>query len=232
MQSASVFGRRYDIGKALIFAYSEDDGGTFGVWDGATDMFANMAQVPTGTESPLEETSNAEYSDLTIEDTGPAIHKRYLSGESPTLSLRAYATDAGLTFFSPTGTASSGFSRRPLTKNYTIWVVPEQLFATYDANGKPDYTAEITYVGGVFLKDGEALTTEEQELANLSRIYWKVQADRLSAPYNSENGGSAVADVTLQVLQDFTKPEGCQLVLAVSELDDFEYDLDIEGTGS
>lgn len=228
MQSASVFSRRYDIGKALIFAYSEDAGATYGVWDGSTNLFDNMVQVPTGTESPLEETSNAEYSDLTIEDTGPAIHKRYLSGESPTLSFSAYATPAGLSFFSPTGTASSGFSRRPLTKNYTLWVVPEQLFATYDANGKPDYTAVITFSGGVFLKDSVALTTEEQRLADLSRLYWQVQADRLSAPFNSEDGGKALADVTLQVLQDFSKPEGCQLVLALSELDDFEYELNLE----
>lgn len=231
MQTASVFGRRYDIGTGYIFAYSEDDGATFGTWDGSSDLFANLFPVPTATESPLEETSNAEYSDLTIEATGPGIHKRYLSGESPTLSFRAYATDEGLKFFSPTGTASAGFSRRPKTKEYTIWIVPEQLFATYNANGKPDYTSDITYVGGEFLKDGEPLTTEDQELVDLSRIYWKVQADRMSAPFNSADGGSAVTDVTLQVLQDFNKPDGCQLVLAVSEIADFP-ELDLEGTGS
>jgi hypothetical protein len=231
MQIADVTGRRYDIGKALIFAYTEDDGVSFKTWDGSGNFFENLRQK-AGTESPVSESPNSEYSDLVIEDTGPAIHKRYMTGESPTLTLNVYATDEAITFFSPTGTASAGFTRRPLVKEYSLWVVPEQLFATYNPNGKPDFTADITFTGGVFLKDGDPLTVDEQELADVSRIYWRVHSERLVPPFDSADGGNARAEVTLQVMQDFTKPDGCQLYLSLSEMDDYEYELDFEGAGS
>jgi hypothetical protein len=213
---------RYDIGRAAIF-YAP-------TWDGSSDLFAAME--PFGyTEGPLEIEANEEYSDLTLEVTGPAILKRYLSGESPSFELGVFPTPEVMARFSPTGRASAGTMRRNLVQTHTLWIGAEELFLADDGTGRK-VQVPFTYSGGVFLKDGEALTVEEQELADMSILMWKVQVGRIAPRYAHEDGGKSLRTVPFQVLQDLTKPDGCQLYLVMSEMDDYEYDLDLEGAGS
>ena len=220
MDLTSLTAQRFDIGKAAIFAYSEDAGVTYKEWDPAADLFPAMYHIGT-TEGPVEIAANDEYSTLTIEDTGPAILKRYLSGENPSFEMGVFPNPDNMQAFSPTGTASAGFQRRPMVKTQTLWIVPEQLFIDY-TNGVPSEVA-VTFdsTTTVFLKDASALTVAEQELADMSILIWKAQFGRLTPRYSPEDGGKSLKNVPVTVLQDFDKPNGAQLYLALSELADF-----------
>jgi hypothetical protein len=222
MELKNISEERFDIGRAAILRAPH--------WDGSSDLFAAMEHIGT-TEGPVEIEPNEEYSDLTIEVTGPAILKRYLSGESPSFDLGVFPDPEKMALFSPTGTASSGVTRRRLVTSHTLWVVAEELFLADDGTGK-FVEVPITFAGGVFLKDGAALTTAEQELVDMSILVWKAQFGRMAPRYAHEDGGKSLRTVSVQVLQDLDKPEGCQLILALAELDDYEYDLDLEGAGS
>lgn len=222
MELKNISEERFDIGRAAILRAP--------AWDGSTDLFDAMEHIGT-TEGPVEIEPNEEYSDLTIEVTGPAILKRYLSGESPSFDLGIFPDPEKLALFSPTGTGSAGVTRRRLVAAHTLWLVAEELFLADDGTGR-FVEVPVTYAGGVFLKDGSALTAAEQELVDMSIIIWKAQFGRATPRYAHEDGGKSLRTVPVQVLQDLTKPQGCQLYLLLSELEDYEYDIDLEGSGS
>jgi hypothetical protein len=233
MQARSMGSQKYDIGKALVFAYSEDSGGDwatavangFGVWNTSKNLFSDLVHLGT-TEGPVEYEANETFSDLTIEDTGPAIHESYLEGENVTFDLGLFPVPELIKALSPTGTASAGFELRPLANRMTMWIVPQRLFIVYTANVPSK--VPVTFSGGVFLKDGEALDTEAQRMLDSSRLFWKVRPGRLSERLSSEDGGKSLVTTTMTGMQDFDKPNGCQIYLHLSEIDDYEYELDFE----
>ena len=233
MELRALSAQKYDIGKCVVFAYSEDSAGDaaaaeaagYGEWNTAKNLFDDLVHIGT-TEGAVEIAANEEFSDLTIEDTGPAILKSYLSGESPSFELGLFPNPAQMKAFSPTGTASAGYQRRPLASTKTLWIVPEQLFLEYTANVPAEVA--VTFAAGVFLKNAGALSTEDQRLVDSSILIWKARFGRLTPKFAHEDGGKSLTSVPVTVLQDFAKPNGCQLYLSLSELDDYEYTLDLE----
>lgn len=229
MELKDISTERFDIGRAAIFSHGEVDEygvATYSVWDGTTDLFANMVHIGT-TEGEINIEANEEYSDLTIEVTGPAILKRCLAGESPSFEVGLFPDPDKMRAFSPTGTASSGTSRRRIATRHTLWIVPEELFLADDGTGK-FVEVPVTYVGGEWLKDGAALTAAEQELLEMSSLIWQAQFGRLTARYNHDEGGKSLKTLPVQVLQDLTQPEGCQLILVMAEADEFAVDFEPE----
>lgn len=234
--------QRHDIGRYIAYAYTDDDGVTWSEWDGTTDLFAtttdgddttfdNLEHLGT-TEGELSIDHGEEYSQLKLEQTGPAVHEEYLEGEDHTFTLGVFPTPEGLKKLSPTGTGSTGFARRPKTKRQTLIIVPEQLVFDYDASGHP-VEQVLTYEAGDFLKAGSALTDAEQELADMILIYWKVRFGRLSPVFRNEDGGKSIMDsLPVQAHQDTSKPSGCQIRLVMGELEDFSDDIDLEPEGS
>lgn len=229
MELINIATERFDIGRAAIFSHGEvDEYGdvTYSEWDGTTDLFDNDNMIHIGTtEGEVDIAANEEYSDLTIEVTGPAILKRCLAGESPSFEVGMYPDPDKMRAFSPTGTASSGTSRRRLVKVHTLWIVPEELFLADDGTGK-FVEVPVTYTGGVWLKNGLPLTAAEQELVDMSSLIWKAQFGRLTPRYNHDEGGKSLKTLPVQVLQDTTKPEGCQLILVMAEADEFAVDFE------
>ena len=233
MDLRSLSAQKYDIGKAAVLAYSEDSAGDaataeaagYGEWNTAKNLFVDLVHIGT-TEGPVEIAANEVFSDLTIEDTGPAVLKSYLSGESPSFELGLFPNPAAMKAFSPTGTASAGFELRPLVNTITLLIVPAELFNEY-TNNVPARVA-VTYTGGSFLKDGGALTTEEQRLLDSGLLIWKARFGRLTPRFAHEDGGKSLRNVPVTVMQDFEKPNGCQLYLHLSEIDDYDYELDFE----
>jgi len=231
MELRNIATERFDIGRAAIFSYGlVDEYGDvlYKPWDGLTDLFANMVHIGT-TEGEVNIEANEEYSDLTIEVTGPAILKRCLAGESPSFDVGLFPDPDKMRAFSPTGTASSGTSRRRLVRAHTLWIVPEELFLADDGTGR-FVEVPVTYASGVFLKDGNALTAAEQELVDMSSVIWKAQFGRLTPRYNHDEGGKSLKTLPVQVLQDLTQPEGCQLILVMAEADEFGVDFEPEGS--
>ena len=224
---------RFDIGRAAIFRYAPEYAGTgqttAGAWDGTTDLFAEMEHIGT-TEGPVDIGANPEYSELSIEVTGPAALKRYLSGERPEFEIGVFPNPANMGVFTPTGRGSAGQKRRRLVREHTLWVVPEELFLETDAAGNMTEVA-VTYAGGSFLKDGNALSVAEQELVDMSILIWRADFSRLTPLYQHDDGGKSLKNVTVTVQQDLQKPDGCQLYLVMSELADFPT-LDLAGSES
>jgi hypothetical protein len=218
---------RFDIGRAAIFRFNPEGGAGLaadGSWDGTADLFAGMEHIGT-TEGEIDLESNPEFSDLTIELTGPAILKRYLNGEAPSFEIGMYPDPDKMQVFSPSGMASAGTKRRRLVRAHTLWVAPEQLFLDADQN-----EVAITFVGGEFLKAGEPLTAAELELVDMSIVIWKAQFGRLTPRYQHDEGGKSLKTVEVNVLQDMTKPDHAQLYMVLSEMDEFE--IDFEGAAS
>lgn len=222
---------RFDIGRAAILRFAPEGGAgqrTTGEWDGTVPLFDAMEHIGT-TEGPVDIEANAEFSDLTIEVTGPAILKSYLSGEAPTFEIGVFPDPEKMRVFSPTGTASAGVMRRQPARLSTLWLVAEELFLAPDENGRI-VEVPVTYVGGEFLKDGDPLTQEEQDLVDMSLVIWKVRMGRATPRFAHEDGGKSLRSVPMAVLQDFDRPNGAQLWLAGAEIEEFE--VDFAGSGS
>lgn len=226
MELTSLATQRYDIGRAAVFVYGHvsNDVLTPAVWDGSDALFANLHHLGN-TEGEVVFEANPENSDLTIEATGPAILKRYLSGESPEFELGVYPNPENMRIFSPTGFASAGVMRRRRVREQTIVVIPEELFVGTDENGNP-VEVPLTYVGGEFLKDGDPLTNDEQDLADMITIGWKATFGRATPAYRHEDGGKSLRTVPVAMLQDFDKPNGAQLWLVMFESEIFDVNLE------
>lgn len=211
MQPVALNSQKYDIGRCVVF-YADP------YWTGTTNLFASggpLTHLGT-TEGEVAIAPNPAYSNLTIEPTGPAILKRYITGTAPTFTLGLFPDLDKMAAVSPTGIVSMGFERQRLAKALTLWIAPEELFLKPDAAGNP-LPVSVVLTAGVWLKDGIALTTEEERLLNLSSLCWKCDLSPWTITYRHEDGGKSLASVDVTVQHDFDKPEGCQQILALGE---------------
>lgn len=212
MDLETLSDRQYDIGKCAVF-YTDP------VWDTTTNLFATggpLVHLGT-TEGEVRIAPNPEYSELTLpENTGPSALKRYITGTRPSFTLGLFPDIDQMKVVSPTGIASLGAERQRLAKTYTLWIVPEALFLKPDANGNPTEVS-VVLTAGNWLKDGIALTTEEERLLHLSSVIWKADFQPLTPVYRHEDGGKALSEVEVVVQHDFTKPQGCQQILVLGE---------------
>ena len=213
MELLDLTTQRYDIGRCCVFRRD--------VWPGGTDdLFDTMVHIGN-TEGAVDIAPNSEYSELTLPETsGPAAIKRYLSGERPSFDLGIFPTPDGLALFSPTGRGSAGQQRRRPVREHTLWIVAEELFLKETVAGDME-EVPVTYGATGFLKDGVALTAAEQELVDMSIVIWRADFGRSTPVFRHEDGGKSLRTVPVNVQQDFTKPDGCQLYLMVGELADF-----------
>lgn len=218
MDLQDVSTQRYDIGRCAIFH-------TTPPWDGSDDLFGVTALgAPNShignTEGAVDIAPNSEYSELTLPETsGPAAIKRFLSGDKPSFEVGVFPNPVNIAIFSPTGKGSAGQQRRRRVREHTLWIVPEELFLKEDVNGNVGEVA-VTYVGGVFLKDGVPLTADEQELMDMSMLVWRADFSRATPIFKHEDGGKSLKSITVNIQQDFSKPDGCQLYLMVGEAAD------------
>jgi len=224
MDLINVSAQKYDIGKCAIFFYDPDSDGVGGVWDESGDLFALMTHIGT-TEGEVNPEMNPEYSELTLPETsGPAALKRYLAGERPSFTVGVFPDPDKLRLFSPTGTGSAGQVFRRRVKEYTLWIVAQELFLKPDAVTGIVGAVPVTYNGVNFLKAGLPLTAEEQSLIDLSMLCWRADFERVTPRYQHDEGGKSLKEITVTIQQDFTKPDGCQLFLVVGEAVDFGVD--------
>lgn len=215
----------YDIGKCAVF-YADP------VWDGTTNLFAAGGPLTFlgAMEGPVKFAPNPEYSNLTIpEQLGPGILKRYITGNNPTATFGMFPDLAQMKVVSPTGVASLGHERQRLTRALTLWIVPERLFLKNDANGF-SVKVPVVMVAGVFLKDGLALTAEEQAMIDISCIVWKGDFTPLTPNFAHADGGKSLTEVDLTAQVDLSRPEGCNQVLVLGEaLGDYKvFEIDFE----
>ena len=186
----------------------------------ATGAYA-YAAAPTGadltlthlgdTEGEIDITANEEYSDLTLPElTGPAIHERYVSGESPQITLPMYAADAALrAILSPDGSAHGGNWRRRAVTEYALVIVPEEVFIESNTQAALVYTN--TAGTGAWTVGGDAATAAQLAILDLSIWFWRGHFTKAMPIYRFEDGGKVVKEVTFQAMFNDSMPDGHHL---------------------
>lgn len=189
------------IGRASVFygtgAYAFDAGG------------ADLALTHLGdTEGDIEIAANEAYSDLTTPElTGPAIHERYVTGESPTVTIPIYAADAALRdILSPTGSASGGYWRQRAVTEYTLVIIPEQVFIESNAQVALGYTQ-----AGGWTVGGNAATAAQLALLDLSIWFWRGHFTKVMPMYRHGDGGKVVQSISFQSMFNGSMPDGHRL---------------------
>ena len=202
-----IWQQSYDIGRPTIYVAGT---GTYpdeipAYWDGSDEL----ALFHLGnTEGTVQLEPNVEFSNLTLtENTGPAIIKSYMTGTSPTFTVGVFGDPRMLKLINPAAQASLGSSRQTLVRPHTLWIAPEQLFIS-SVPGQPDQKVPVTYTGGVWEKNGNPFTAEEQRLFDMSVFCWKVRFDPFMPKYAHEEGGKSLTEITGTLMHDVTKPEG------------------------
>lgn len=223
----NIASQAYDIGRAAIFRAP--------YWDGTTNLFDDLLdtrfQHLGNTEGEIAFAPNAEYSSLMIpENLGPGVLKKYLTGFAPTAEFGMFPSPTLSPILSPTGAASGGNTRQRRVKLHTLWIAPEQLFIKPNAVTNIEEEVEVTVAAGVWSKDGEAFTAEDQRLFDMSIFIWMADFTQMMPTYRHEDGGKSLTTVTLSALQDLTKAEGHQIWTMGSEL--VASGIDLEAAGS
>jgi hypothetical protein len=177
------------IGRASVFYAPK--------WDGTTSLPAALTHLGD-TEGDISLALNEEYSDLRLPElTGPAVHKRYLKGLDPVLSIPLYLADPSLRdILSPIGTGSAGRQRQRKPTEYTLWIVPEELFI--DADGE-QVAVDYTTAGG-WTVDGVAATEEQEDFIAQSIWFWRGHFEFAPIAFRDADAGKAVDTVQFQVM--------------------------------
>lgn len=215
MELNDIRDQTYDAGRVALFF-------TDPAWDGTTALFALAGPLTYAGAGmgPFRWTPNPEYQELTVPElTGPAAHKRYLTGTKPTATYSFFPTIELMQALSPTGVASLGLERQRLAKTFTLLAIPERLLLKADANGFMQ-KVPLALTGGVWLKDGVALTAEEEELLYKGELAWKVDCTPMTEIFRWEEGGRDEVEVTFTAQTDLDQPEGCNQILKLGEVFD------------
>lgn len=188
-----------DIGRASVF-YSA------GAFAGSGNDLSLTHLGDTEGEISIE--PNEEYSELTLPElTGPAAHQKYVVGGAPQVTMPIYAADAAIrAILSPTGSASGGYARRRAVTEYTLVLFPEDVFIESDAQVTLGYTTSGGWTVG-----GDAATTAQLALLDLSIFFWRGHFERAMPMYKHEDGGKVVQEVNFHAMVNNAMPDGHRL---------------------
>jgi hypothetical protein len=205
------------IGRGVVLIHSPYDGGA---WDFATEI---ELEHLGDTEGDIEPAVEEEYSELTLPElTGPRAHERYLDGETVALTIPLYFADPDLRrVVSPTGSASAGNQRQRKVREYTLCVMPEQLFLDDEGN-----RVTVAFSAGSWTKGGQALTAHEIELLGMSLWFWRGSFTRALPSFSHADGGKSVTPVEFSIMHASLAPEGHH---AWTVGDPADAEIDLEG---
>lgn len=176
------------IGRASVFYVS--------AWDGTTKLQDTLTHLGD-TEGEITLAPNDEYSDLELPElTGPAKHERYLSGLDPVLSLPLYLADPDIrAILTPSGSGSAGYQRQRAVDEYTLWIVPEQLFIESNVQAAVDFTTGVGWTVG-----GDAATAAQEALIAQSIWAWRGHFTFAPLAFRHEDAGKAVDTVEFHLM--------------------------------
>lgn len=163
------------------------------------------------TEGEITIETNEEYSDLTLPElTGAAIHKRYIAGENPRVTIPIYAADAALrAILSPTGSASGGYMRRRAVTQRVLALIPEEVFI--EANAQASLVATNTAGTMAWTVGGDAATAAQLALLDQAIFFWTGHFEKAMPIYRHEDGGKVVQSVVFQSMYNTSMPDGHKL---------------------
>ena len=205
----------FSIGKGAVF-YAD-------AWDFNSNIYTSLQ--PLGfTEGQVSVEMNETFNELTLpEYTGDAPHKRFVQGEAPVATIPLYLADPELrAVISPTGSASGGFRRQLPVKEYTLVVLPEELFLDPVTNFQEDLVLAATGTGWTL--GGSPLSTEKERLLNQSVWLWRGSFTKTPMRYQHEEGGKVVDEATFSVMYQVAAPNGHRLYTIG---DPYDADIDV-----
>lgn len=179
------------------------------VGDPLADESADLELSHVGvTEEPIQAEPNDEYNTLTLpEHTGPAPIQRYYMGEAPILTFNLIAADqASFDLMSPSGHRGAGYQAPIAVVEKTLALIPT------DAIMENNIRATLAYTtAGGWTVGGDAATAAQLALIDVSMWFWRVHFKRGGPLFTHDEGGKAIIPVTVEVMQDFNRPQGDQL---------------------
>jgi hypothetical protein len=189
------------IGRGSVFY----EAGAFAFAAGGTD--ASLTHLGD-TEGEIDIVANEEYSALTLPElTGPAPHEKYVAGQAPVITLPLYAADAALrAITAPTGSASGGYERRRSVTEYTLAIIPEQVFIESNAQAQLTYDKVSEWEVG-----GDAATAAQLAILDLSFWGWRGHFTVTMPMFRHEDGGKVVQNVEFHLMHNGSMPDGHKL---------------------
>jgi hypothetical protein len=180
------------------------------------------------TEGDIAVTPNAEVAMLTLpEHSGPAVHDAEYTGENPVIEFPLFLADpALLALVSPVGSAHAGASIRESVAEHTIVIFPEPLFVKR-VSGKSLRKA-LSFSGGVWQLDGQALDAAQQTLLGVSFWLWRCFFNRPPRHFKGGHGNDSRAIETVSV-QGMHHPDMSEGAMLYSTGDPADLDIDLEG---
>lgn len=160
------------------------------------------------TEGEISVEPNDEYSELTLPElTGPAPHEKYVAGGAPQVTIPLYTASPSVrAILSPTGSASGGYQRRRAVTEYTLVLIPEDLFIEADAQVAVGYTT-----AGGWTVGGDAATTAQLALLDQAIWFWRGHFERSMPMYRHEDGGKAIDEIIFHSMHNGDMPDGHHL---------------------
>lgn len=162
------------------------------------------------TQGEINLAPNETIAPTTLEEiSGDAVYEAEYVGENPQLSIPLFLADPDLLpVVSPTGFASAGHIRTREVSERTVVVFPERLFRL-PAGGY----GTLTYTGGIWQLNGQALTTGHQTLLALSVWLWRCYFTRPPRRFLGGHGNDAknIEVTTCQVMIHPDMPDGHHL---------------------
>jgi hypothetical protein len=205
----------FSIGKGAVF-YAD-------AWDFNSNLYTSLDFLGF-TEGPVSVEKNETFNELTLpEYTGDAPHKRFVQGEGPVATIPLFTADPELrAILSPTGGASGGRRRQQPVKEYTLVVLPEELFLDPATDFQEDLVLAATGTGWTL--GGDALSAEKDRLLNQSVWLWRGSFTKPPLRYQHEEGGKSVDEVTFTCMYQVAAPNGHRLYTIG---DPYEADIDV-----
>lgn len=200
----------------------DDNIGNPARWDTKTPL--RLAQLGD-TEGDISFNPNGTVANLTLpEISGDAVHESTYVGDNPTFEIPLFLADPDvLPVVSPTGLASAGHFRVRDVAERTIVIFPENLFRKSD-----ETYADLSYSGGVWQLDGQALDEVHQTLLEMSIFLWRCHAERPTRRFLGGHGddGKNIETVMFRGMMHLDIPDGERLFTIG---DPFPKGIDLDG---
>ena len=188
------------IGRAAVFYEA-------GAYAGSGTDLALTYLGDTEGEITVEE--NAEFAELTTPElTGPIARDKYLEGIKPVITLPLLAGDPLLDIVvNPTGAASGsqggGFERHQAVTEYTLVIIPEEVFIESNAPAALGYTTVADWTVG-----GDMATAAQLALLDKAIFFWRGHFEALTPRYNHADGGKLITEVIFHAMHNNAMQQG------------------------
>lgn len=158
------------------------------------------------TEGEIGVEANPEYNDRTLPElSGASLRERKVRGGTPVVTLPLFVADESVfPIVSPIGSGGAGHSREQPVTEYTLVVIPEEVFIEDDAQVALSYDQVNGWQVG-----GDAATAAQEALLDKSIWFWRGHFEPAVPVFNHDE--YAIFEATFNAMHNEDMPEGHKL---------------------